>query len=287
MNEVGTPMDAGSDVSAIAVSRDGKWIVSGTTGGHVIVWDAESHRKVTEFEVNGKKAKVLAVDISQDSTKIASGSSDWPGTVSVWSLTGQRLLGPFEHSNWIAAVKFSPDGGLLATGTGCFKSTRIYSCQDGCLVTEFPVCVVSSHRGSQFFAWANDGKRLFAFSNDGRIHCLDASTEQMLSEWATHVMHSPGGISLAGNDAFIAAFDDSSVSFWDTTPHNQIGSIIRHPACIASTDISANYDLVICGGTKITLQNLLDTIPSSYIDDHVRISALNLDMRLRTHKPHY
>ena len=38
--EVGAPMDAGSDVYNIAVSRDGKWIISGTSQWLVQVWNA-------------------------------------------------------------------------------------------------------------------------------------------------------------------------------------------------------------------------------------------------------
>ncbi|KAH0826746.1 quinon protein alcohol dehydrogenase-like superfamily [Lanmaoa asiatica] len=83
-------MDAGSEVSTIAVSQCGKWVVSGTKSGWVTVWNAKSHEKVTEFKGHGRE--VCAVDISPDSTRIATGSND--KTVSVWSLsTGQRLLG--------------------------------------------------------------------------------------------------------------------------------------------------------------------------------------------------
>ena len=39
--EVGMPMDAGSAVGNLAVSHDGKWVVSGTTSGQVAVWARE------------------------------------------------------------------------------------------------------------------------------------------------------------------------------------------------------------------------------------------------------
>ena len=41
--EVGTPM-----VCNIAVSRNGKWIVSAMGGGQVQVWNADESKKVTE-----------------------------------------------------------------------------------------------------------------------------------------------------------------------------------------------------------------------------------------------
>ena len=111
--EVGAPMDAGSAVYNIAVSRDGKWIVSGRWQS-VQVWSAESGERVSEFK--GHSHRVRAIDVSPNSTKIASGAGD--NIICVWSLsTGQRLLGPWNHGGDVVAVKFSHDGRLIATTT--------------------------------------------------------------------------------------------------------------------------------------------------------------------------
>jgi WD40 repeat protein len=48
--EAGAPMDAGAPVIDIAVSHDGKWLVSGTDSGEMTVWNAEHHSKVTGFQ---------------------------------------------------------------------------------------------------------------------------------------------------------------------------------------------------------------------------------------------
>ena len=118
--EVGTPMDAGSTVYNIAVSRDGKWIVSRTLG-LVQVWSAKSGEKVNEFK--GHSHLVNAVDVSPDSTKIATGSRD----------------GTWKHDNWVVAVKFSPDGRFVATATR--SSISIYDSQSGNLVVNVPIKV--------------------------------------------------------------------------------------------------------------------------------------------------
>jgi WD40 repeat protein len=81
--EVATPiMDAGSPVRGVVATRDGKWVVSGTSRG-VVVWNAKTREKVSEFKGQGAAA-VCAVDVSPGSTRIATGSED--GTVGVWSL---------------------------------------------------------------------------------------------------------------------------------------------------------------------------------------------------------
>ena len=269
MNEVGTPMDAGSHVMSVAISQDGNLIVSGTWGGQVTVWDAENHQKAIEFRRH--RGWVNAVDVSPDATKFATGSSDC--TVRVWSFSsGELLLGPLEHDYEVAAVKFSPDGSLIATATWDRQSLRIYDSKDSHLHHGFPI-EVSSYR-NQSLAWLSESRQLFALSCDGIIFCLDVFTGQILSQWTFYhwdvreLDDYPTCICLAGNDTFIAASRNSSVSFWDITRRKQIGPVIYHTATtICSMAISPNYDLVIGGGKKITLWHLPDILPRPYSDN--------------------
>ena len=277
--EVGTPMDAGSIIGSLAVSRDGKWVVNGTGVCRVTVWDAavESHSKVKEFK--GHSSYVYAVDVSPDATRMATGSED--GSAYVWSLpAGERLLGPLtlgglaQRGDSVVAVKFSPDGRLIAIATWSRHSVRIYDGQDGRRLVDVPVQASSSF--NQSLAWACDSKQLFVLTFDGNINCLDVSTGSALSKWSIHSSHNAKCIALASNGTFIAASAGSSVSFWDTTTRKRIGSVIQHTANIVSMAISANYDMVIGGDKKITLRNLYDVVPSSYYED---VSALTSKTR--------
>ena len=263
--EVGQPMDAGSEVWSIAVSRDGKWIVSGTRSGQVVVWDAESREKASVFKGHGRNYVLFAVDISPDATRVASGSDD--KTVRVWSRsTGQQLLGPFKHDSGVAAVKFSPDGQFIATAATWFcESVRIYDSHDGRLLFDCPVKVGSHH--NQSLAWVRDSKHLFALTHDGKVHYLDVTNGRILSVWGIHSNDDPRCLALASNGAFIAASAHSSVSFWDTATHMQIGSLIHHPLAVWHMAISANDDLVLSHGSKIILRKLPDILPSSYFDN--------------------
>ena len=262
---VGKSMDAGSAVRNIAVSRDGKFIVGGTTSGLVTVWNAESHSKVNEF-MAAHDIWVRAVDISPDGTKISTGSDDC--TACIWSLsTGKRLLGPLKHDHWVVAVKFSPDGRLLAAATfsRATDSVRVYDSQKGRLLVEFPVKVNQS--SNQSLAWASDSKQLFALSGDGNTHCVDLSTGTTLSTWHIHTSNNPTSIALASNGAFVTTSADSSVSFWDTTTREQIGTVIEYAHNVESMVVSSNYDLVTSGNNKISLQALHGILPSHYFDD--------------------
>ena len=257
MKVVGTPM-AGSYGCNIAVSRDGKWIVGGAeTRTSVQVWNAENGKEVIEFKAHSDP--VQAVDVSPDSTRIASGSEG--GTACVWSLsTGKRLLGPWEHDDDVFAVKFSPDGRFIATATETV--VRIYVSRDGNLVVDVPLRATYSINHS--LAWSGNSKHLFVISS-GEIFCLDASTGATLSQWSIHG-DKDSCIALASDGAFIAASSGSSVSFWDTTTHKQIGSVIEHTGQVELIAISASHDMVVGSEEKTSLRSLCHILPSSYCD---------------------
>ena len=232
------PMDAENVICSLAVSRDGRWIVSGTESGLVTVWNAESGEKVTEF--TGHSDWVHAVDVSPGGTRIATGSND--GTACVWSLsTGQRLFSSWDHNGWVVAVKISPDGCLIATAAS--NSVRVYNGENDCPLVDVPIQVKKP------LAWASDAKRLFALSY-GHIHCLDASTGTTLSKWPIHNTQDAECIALASNGTFITASTSSSVSFWDTTTREQIGSVIKFTRRVWCIVISRNNDLAVGGDSR-------------------------------------
>ena len=68
--------------SAMAMSPDGRQIVSGDNDGSVRVWDVAEGKQLQELEAHIEPVRTVA--FSPDGTLIASGSSD--KTVKLWSL---------------------------------------------------------------------------------------------------------------------------------------------------------------------------------------------------------
>ncbi|KAF8548011.1 WD40 repeat-like protein [Imleria badia] len=266
VQQMGTPMIAGGShvqVVCLAASRDGKWIVSGTEDGSVAVWNGETLSRAFRFAPHPDYA-VDAVDVSPDGTRIVTGSHD--STVCVWSFsTRERLLGPLKHDYGLAAVKYSPDGRLLATATlACGRhSVRIYNSQDTRLLIYIPIKVDGT---DQSLAWSNDGNHLYALS-EGNIMFLDVSTGTTLSEWPIPGNDDPRTIALARNGRFIVASAGTTLSFWDTMTEKQIGPVIEPGGVLFSTAISPNYDLVAAGIRSTVVLSLPEILPSHYCDN--------------------
>jgi len=103
----------------VAVSPDGRTIVSGSDDRTVKVWEAESGRLLRSLE--GHKLSVNAVAVSPDGRTIVSGSDD--RTIRAWDLASGESRMLFWNDAAIFSLALSGDGQLLACGD---KSGRVW-----------------------------------------------------------------------------------------------------------------------------------------------------------------
>jgi WD40 repeat protein len=117
------------DIWAVAVSRDGRWVVSsiakdplGDHPGEIKACDVETG-VVKTFKGHSlpRHGNMMCIDISADNKLLASGAGDG---FRIWSLdTGKPLTGPSELKKYhsINGVQFSQDSTKLAVITGGIK----------------------------------------------------------------------------------------------------------------------------------------------------------------------
>ena len=250
---------------AISVSKDQKWVACATTSG-ASVWDAELREKVTEVESGDR---VWSVDVAPDCTKFATGTSG--RQVTIWSITtGERLLGLLERGNGINGVKFSPNGGRLATACCDDSTIRIVDAHNGdhLISIENPMPHASYHP----IVWSTDGQQLFATSGDYKIKSFDSSTGSPLAEWQIHENSGgPMSITLSPNGKFIASSAGRFVSFWDASTHTQLG-IVEETHKIHSVALSHDGCRLATGSKESgssTIWNLRGILPDSYLVNNV------------------
>ena len=103
----------------MAVSPDGRTIVSGSWNNTLKVWDAASGHLLRSLE--GHTGAVNAVALSPDGSTIVSGS--WDHTIRAWNLTSGKSCVLFWNDAAISSLALSGDGQLLACGD---KSGRVW-----------------------------------------------------------------------------------------------------------------------------------------------------------------
>ncbi|KAF8556849.1 WD40 repeat-like protein, partial [Imleria badia] len=262
--------EGGTEIFSAVLSPDRKRLVcglrfpNGSTGkAWVGVWDAQTREKV--LDIHGHTSSVVSVDVSPDSTKFATGSCD--KLAFIWSMvTGEQLVGPLRHDGYVATVRFSPNGDRLATAV--FKnpgaeSIRIYKSDNGHQLLDIPFKAQSYPSSS--FTWSTDGGQLFAVAY-GEVKCFDTSSRAVLSKWSVHNGEGPTSIVLACNQKFAVVSAYDSLSFWDTSTHKQIGTVVKQASTVWSMALSPNDDRVAIGheNGKITFRSLHDILPGSY-----------------------
>jgi WD40 repeat protein len=119
----------GGSVLAIAFSRDGKRLATGSYHGRLDLWDLATrkrHGKPMTVAEDG----VLSVSFDPSGRLVAGGGATGP--VRVWRVADQRPAFPplTGHTGHVTGVAFDPTGSLFAT-TSAFGGTRLWDAATG------------------------------------------------------------------------------------------------------------------------------------------------------------
>ena len=100
-------------VTAITMTADSKYVLSGDQHGTVYLWDLETG--ILLKTMAGHTAPILKIHVSHDGQHVITGSPD--GTVRVWILRGGVLVANLTHTENIHSLTVSPDCRHVITGS--------------------------------------------------------------------------------------------------------------------------------------------------------------------------
>ncbi|MBK9118076.1 MAG: protein kinase [Phycisphaerales bacterium] len=154
-------------ITALLYTPAGTELVSASMDGSIAVWDARDFRLVRRIPAHVGGVRTLA--LSRDGRSMVSGGVD--ATVRRWeSDTGVALWAASGHQQDVFAVRFSPDGTLVASG----ERGQV---ADGTSV----IILWDAENGSELLRLARHADMVFAldFSPDGR-YLVSGSRDQQL-----------------------------------------------------------------------------------------------------------
>jgi WD40 repeat protein len=211
------------DVNVVAVSSDGRWVVTAGVLGEVHVTEVKANevktRSVKTFE--GHSQRVTCIDIFMDSKLLASGSLD--SRVRIWSLdTGELVAGPFHSVDFpggVGAVRFSHDSRKLAVKSVFGGWLEVWDIQAQKLdnkvgkrsLPQLPVPVF----------WTTKDRTIVAAFTDGNddpaktIYEFDSSTLETVGTPFEGHTHHVAGLALSNDSTLLASASfDRTIKLW-------------------------------------------------------------------------
>ncbi|MGD8633556.1 MAG: helix-turn-helix domain-containing protein, partial [Anaerolineales bacterium] len=216
---VQTFQESGTDITALAFSRDGKYIAAGSFDGMAYLWDASKGSLL--HELSGHRDAIEGVTFSPDGKWLITASSD--ATMKIWDVKNGELIRDFsEFTGLIDSVVYNPDGTQLAFGTvdGLYVWQFDFDTDQGSTtITNQEVLVIPESAGGIF---SPDGTKLAAPSGStasgNAIAVRDANTGRELltlsghTSWVMGLAFSPDGQRLASTSL------DGTVKIWSLSP---------------------------------------------------------------------
>jgi WD40 repeat protein/tetratricopeptide (TPR) repeat protein len=275
-------------VLSVAFSPDGRRLAS-TSGvwdgdnlqlvsGELKVWDAQTGQQL--LALKGHTGELSTVAFSPDGTRIASGSggrdaqrNPLPGEVLVWDAqTGQRVFTLRGHTAWVGSVAFSPDGTLLASGSGD-QTVKVWAAQTGRQLLDLPGASgpVTFSPDSQRLASASPDKTLkvwdVSMSTEGRqagstegrqagstegrraggrqLLALRGHTSTVLS-----IAFSPDGQRLASS----SNYPENQVKLWEAQRGQEVLALKGHTGTVSSVAFSPDGRRLASGSVDRTVK---------------------------------
>jgi WD40 repeat protein len=231
--------DEGAGMNAIALSPDGKRVVSGSGDGAVRLWDIDTGKVIAKWM--GHTIGVTSLCWSRDSHRVVSGS--YGGTVWVWDAeTGETILGPLKLTNVWAAV-YSPDETMIAAGG--LGGIKIWNANGGKLV----INLERSEPAEPVFclAWPGEGNTLISGSNNGKITIWNTTTWQQIAVLTGHV-NAVRDIDISPNGRILASASwDNTARLWNLENGQPISSPLQHANSVQCLSFSADGKVLATG----------------------------------------
>jgi RNA polymerase sigma factor (sigma-70 family) len=218
-------------VLGMVMSRDGKWLVTGSADGTAGLWDVASGNLVRTFKERAEFIQCVA--LSKDQKWLACASNGYQNDAAiarVWDLeTGKQAYAFKGHVRAVTSVAFSEDGLMLATGSQD-RTARLWNLAGGKEVRliqhDAPVTAVFL---------SPDGKRLVTGSERKPARMWDAETGKEIEAFGDG--DATGILALSGDGNWLATSQEKRVHIWNV-PSGKLSRSFATPDVLRRLQIS-------------------------------------------------
>ena len=244
-------------ITAIAMTADGRRLVSASEDQTLRVWDLERGAELSCLK--GHAQKVLAVAMTPDGRIVISASGD--KTLKVWELStssppGSVLSDPGEwqtllgHTSQVNTVAVTADGRLAVSGSSD-KSLKVWDLERGVELRS-----LRGHADTvEKVVITPDGRRVVSASGDKTIRVWDIESGEQLHNLhgsqsiITNLMLAPDGHRIISS-----SFEDQTIKIWDIESGKLLNTLRGHNSFVAGFAITPDEQLVVSASGDWTLK---------------------------------
>ena len=222
-------------VSSIAISGDGRYLLSGHKDHSATLWNLSTYKQL--FSCNEHSAEISAVAINPvNKSVILTASLD--GTIQIWDTGNNKLINQYGQINGseVRCAKFSPNGKYVVAGfvDGRIKLWNLFKKEED--VREY-TGHVSSINSVDF---SHDGKILLSCADDHNAILWNVYKGIKIFQTNNEVS-AVNDIFIEGDSMLITGSDDGWIRIWDLNLGTQIESIKSAVAGITDIELSQHY----------------------------------------------
>ena len=232
-------------INAIALSPNGKSVVTASSDACAIIWNLAGGQKVRALK--GHRGPIHDVNFSSSGERIVTASKD--GTARIWSATTGEQVTTARDTGELLKVSFSPDGATFVAGSK-EGTISVWDAETGDLVRS-----MAGHSG-RITALAFDprGEKIVTASEDGTAKVWHSDTGAMLTELKhkeplTQQEFEIASAEFSSDGKLIAtASHDGKVRVWNAENGELMATLDRHSGIVEDAEFSPDGGRVVSAG---------------------------------------